>query len=143
MKLTSDHHLLVFGISTVVAFFFLILLFVCLFCLCLRWVFVAAQAFSLVVASGGFSLVAVRGLLWMQSTGCRAHGLQQLQLTGFRAWAWAQLLRSMWDLLRSGIEPTSPMLAGDFFTTEPPKKLSPPQFINYSFHVDMRLLIFD
>ena len=76
MKLTSDHHLLVFGISTVVAFFFLILLFVCLFCLWLRWVFVAAQAFSLVVASGGFSLVAVRGLLWMQSTGCRAHGLQ-------------------------------------------------------------------
>ena len=29
----------------------------------------------------------------------------------------------MWDLPRSGIEPLSPVLAGGFFTTEPPRKL--------------------
>ena len=28
----------------------------------------------------------------------------------------------MWDLLRPGIEPMSPALAGGFFTTEPPGK---------------------
>ena len=31
-----------------------------------------------------------------------------------------QLLCSMWDLPGSGIEPTSPTLAGGFFPTEPP-----------------------
>ena len=31
--------------------------------------------------------------------------------------------RGMWDLPRSGIEPLSPVLAGGFFTTEPPRKL--------------------
>ena len=35
---------------------------------------------------------------------------------------WAYLLRSMWHLPRSGIEPVSPALAGRFFTTEPPGK---------------------
>ena len=33
---------------------------------------------------------------------------------------WAQLPRSMWDLLGSGKEPLSPALASGFFTTEPP-----------------------
>ena len=28
----------------------------------------------------------------------------------------------MWDVLRPGIEPVSPALAGGFFTTEPPGK---------------------
>ena len=28
----------------------------------------------------------------------------------------------MWDLPESGIEPMSPALAGEFFTTEPPGK---------------------
>ena len=34
----------------------------------------------------------------------------------------AQLLRGMWDLLRPGIEPVSPALAGGFLTTVPPGK---------------------
>ena len=34
----------------------------------------------------------------------------------------AQLLRSMWDLPRSGLEPVSPALAGGFLTTVPPGK---------------------
>ena len=33
-----------------------------------------------------------------------------------------QLLRSMWDLLGSGVKPVSPELAIVFFTTEPPEK---------------------
>ena len=35
---------------------------------------------------------------------------------------WACLLCGMRDLPRSGIEPVSPALAGEFFTTEPPGK---------------------
>ena len=34
----------------------------------------------------------------------------------------AQVLCSMWDLPRAGIQPASPALAGGFFTTEPPGK---------------------
>ena len=34
----------------------------------------------------------------------------------------AQLLHGMWDPPRTGIEPTSPALAGRFFTAEPPGK---------------------
>ena len=36
--------------------------------------------------------------------------------------AWAELPHGMWDLPGSGIEPVSPALAGQFFTTEPPEK---------------------
>ena len=39
-----------------------------------------------------------------------AHGLSYYGVT------------KMWDLPRSGIEPVSPALAGQFFTTEPPEK---------------------
>ena len=34
----------------------------------------------------------------------------------------AQLLRSIWGLPKLGIKPTSPTLAGRFFTTELPEK---------------------
>ena len=34
----------------------------------------------------------------------------------------ASLLPGMWDLQGSGIEPESPALAGEFFTTEPPTR---------------------
>ena len=59
----------------------------------------------------GFSL---QWFLLLQGTGSRMHRLQLL---------W--LLRGMWDLPRSGIEPVFPALAGDiggFFITEPPGK---------------------
>ena len=36
--------------------------------------------------------------------------------------ALTQLLLGMWDLPKSGVEPMSPVLAGGFFTTEPPGK---------------------
>ena len=39
---------------------------------------------------------------------------------GLWSTAKAQLLHSMCDLPRSGVEPVSPALAGGFFSTEPP-----------------------
>ena len=60
-----------------VHFFFLMNLFIYFW---LRWVFVAARGLSLVVASGGYSLLrcagfSLRWLLLLQRTGSRAHGL--------------------------------------------------------------------
>ena len=51
---------------------------------------------------------------------CWEHRLQTRRLSscGSRA----QLLRSMWDLPRPGLEPASPALAGGFSTTAPPGK---------------------
>lgn len=93
MKLTSDHHLLVFGISTVVAFFFLILLFVCLFCLWLRWVFVAAQAFSLAAVRGGRSpgVVCRPKIIFLISEG--------LTSTNFQYWRPAKPAHRLWGLM--------------------------------------------
>ena len=54
----------------------------------------------------------------LQSTGSRAHRLQESQLPGSRARA--QLLQGTWDLPGLGIKPVSSVLAGGFFTTEPP-----------------------
>ena len=52
---------------------------------------------------------------------------QWLQLLGSRVQAsscgpWTSLLHGTWDLSRPGIEPMSPALAGEFFTTESPGK---------------------
>ena len=44
-----------------------------------------------------------------------AHGLSNC---GAQAW----LLHGVWDLPGPGIEPVSPALAGEFFTTEPQRK---------------------
>ena len=107
---------------------------------------------SLVVASGGYSLAMVHRLLsavaslvaehrlWgTQTSGLAAHGLNScgfqalehgLNSYGFQALehglnscgAWTLMLCRMWDLLRLGIKPKSPALAGRFFTTEPPGK---------------------
>ena len=59
-------------------------LFIYLFNCWLCWVFMAARAFSLVLASGGYSPVeckafSLQGLLLWQTTGSRALGLQELQ----------------------------------------------------------------
>ena len=91
---------------------------------------------SLVVASGGYSLVAMRGLLiavasflehrlWsIWASVVAVHGLSSLgswtlehrtSSCGSQTW----LLRGMRDLPRPGIEPVSPALTGEFFTIEP------------------------
>ena len=98
--------------------------------------------FSLVVPSGDYSSVVFRRLLIVGSFSyCRAWALKcagfrscgtELSSCGFRAlehWfssysAQAKLLCSMWNLPGSGIKPLSPALAGGFFTTEPPGKLT-------------------
>ena len=96
--------------------------------------------FSLVAASRGYSLLQWMGfsLQWLLLyTEHRLQGVQAsvVAIYGFSScgsWAlehrlnsygeWVQLLHSMWDILRPGIEPISSALASRFFTTEPPGK---------------------
>ena len=98
----------------------------------LHWVFIAVHGLSLVVASGGYSLLWCVGfpswwLLLLQSTGSRSVGFRScgsraLERRLSSCGAWAQLLHSMWDLPGPGIEPMSPALASRFLTTAPPGK---------------------
>ena len=83
--------------------------------------------FSLVVASGGFSLVAVP-LIAVASL-ISEHRLCRCGLKSCGSWALEQRFNScglglvvhcMWILHRSGIEPVSPALAHKFLTTAPP-----------------------
>ena len=83
-------------------------------------VFVALHRLSLAVASGGYSLVVVCGLLILVSSLAPAPGLR---LSSCRPWA--LLLRSLWNLPGLGVKPVSPALAGRFLTAGPPGKSSP------------------
>ena len=64
--------------------------------------------------------IAVRGPLTIAASLVAENRLQMRRLSncGSRA----QLLRSMWDLPRPGLEPMSPALADRFSTTAPPGK---------------------
>ena len=64
--------------------------------------------------------IAVRGPLTIAASLVAEHRLQTRRLSsrGSRA----QVLRSMWDPHRPGLEPASPALAGRFSTTAPPGK---------------------
>ena len=75
---------------------------------------------------GGFSCCK-HGLQGTQASAVVTHGLSscdsqalehRLKNCGAQVW----LLHDMLDLPQSGIEPKSPVLAGEFFTTEPPGK---------------------
>ena len=101
-----------------------------IFCVWLCWVFGAMQAFAV---SRGYSLV-MHGLLIVVAslvggTGSRACRLRQFWHVGSVVVAprlsscgpWAQLLCGMWD-----IPANVSLLAGGFFTTEPPGS---PKFI--------------
>ena len=115
-----------------------IYLFVCLFLLfgCIGSS-CCARAFSSFGERGysslrctGFSL---RWLLLLRSTGSRrmgfsSCGVRALERRLSSCGAWASLLRGMWDLPGSGLEPMSPALAGWFPTTVPPRK--PPAFVS-------------
>ena len=132
---------LVSGVSKVIQLFiyiqpffshigYLINFFIIIYISWLFWVFVAAQAFSAVAAGGGWSLVAVPSLLIAVASPVAERGLQGAPASAVVAPGldssdpWAQLLHSIWDLPRSGIESVSPALANRFFTTEPPGKPS-------------------
>ena len=74
------------------------------------------------------SLVAEHGLQTRRLSSCGSQALEhRLSSCGSRA----QLLRSMWDLPRLGLEPTSPALAGRFPTTVPPGK---PKHHSFTLH---------
>ena len=87
-----------------------------------------ARAFSSCGERGPL-FIAVRGLLTIAASLVAEHRLQTRRLSscGSRA----QLLRSMWDLPRPGLEPVSPALAGRFSTTAPPGK---PPFVYFCFY---------
>ena len=68
---------------------------------------------------GGFS----RRKAWaLQRSGFSSCGPGALEHRLNSRGAWAQLIRSMWDLPRSETEPVFPAMASRFFTAEPPGK---------------------
>ena len=96
-------------------------------------------SFSLVAANRGCSLVVVPGLALavasllehrLQSTRASVIAARSLRSCGSRALEhrlnscdpWASLLCGLWDHLVWRMEPVCPALAGEFFTTEPPRK---------------------
>ena len=84
-----------------------------------------ARAFSSCGERGPL-FIAVRGPFTVAASLVAGHRLQMRRLSscGSRG----QLLRGMWDLPRSGLEPVSPALAGRFSTTAPPGKPLPMHF---------------
>ena len=96
--------------------------------------------FSLVVSSGGYSLVAVCGLPVAVASLVAQHGLWSTwasvvathRLSSCTSWTLEHRLSScgtrallsfgMWDLPGPGFEPMTLALAGGFLTTEPPER---------------------
>ena len=94
----------------------------------LCWVSVAARGFSSSFEVQGAALesqCAGFSLRWLLLLGNWAPGCYSFSSRG--SWApehrlnsrgsWASLLDAMWELLRSGVKPVSPAVAGGFFTT--------------------------
>ena len=91
---------------------------------------------ALVVASGGYSLVTMWGLLSAIASSVAEHALGCVDFSHCGTWLWflgsstqAQQLghtdlvvHGMWNTSRPGIRPMSPALAGKFFITEPSGK---------------------
>ena len=78
--------------------------------------FVAVCGFLITVAS------LLLGSPGSRHAGFSSCGLRALEHRLSSCGAWAELLHSMWDLPRTGLEPVSPALAGRFLTTAPPGK---------------------
>ena len=74
-------------------------------------------ALSVVAASVGCSLVGVHRLFIAVASLVAEQALERVDFSSSSAQAW--LPHSMWNLLRPGIEPVSPALAGGFSTTGP------------------------
>ena len=92
-----------------------------------------ARAFSS-CGEWGPLFITVCGPLTITASLVVEHKLQtcRLSICGSRA----QLLCSMWDLPRPGLEPMSPALAGRFSTTAPPGKPHP---LIFSLYVSLSL----
>ena len=103
----------------------------------LRWVFIAVyglSGLSLVVVSGGYSLLAVCRLIEvaflvvghrLQCVRAPVVATYRLQQVGSVVVAHRLICPTAWDLPRPGIEPVSPALQGRFSTTGPPEKPLP------------------
>ena len=78
-----------------------------------------ARAFSSCGKRGPLFIV-VRGPLTITASLIAEHRLQTRRLSNYGSQA--QLLHSMWDLPRPGLETVSPALAGRLSTTVPPGK---------------------
>ena len=78
-----------------------------------------ARAFSSCGERGPL-FITVRGPLTISASLVEEHRLQTRRLSS--CGSQVQLLCSMWDLPKPGLEPTSPALAGGFSTTVPPGK---------------------
>ena len=104
------------GILFYLVFFFYKFIYLFLAVLGLRF---CARAFSSCGEQGPL-FIAVRGPLTIAASLVAEHRLRTRRLSscGSRA----QLLLSMWDLPRPGLEPVSPALGGGFSTTAPPGK---------------------
>ena len=106
----------------------LVVLFICLFFLTLKKIYLFLGVLGLRFCARAFSSCgewgplfnAVRGPLTVAASLVAEYRLQtrRLSSSGSRA----QLLRGMWDLPRPVNEPVSPALAGRFSTTAPPGK---------------------
>ena len=83
--------------------------FIISFYFCLHWVVLAARRLSLVVANGGYCLVAVRRLLFAVTSLIAERGLSSCG-------SWALLLCGMCNLPGPRIKPVSRALAGEFLT---------------------------
>ena len=94
--------------------FIIYLLFLFLAVLGLRF---CVRAFSS-CGEWGPLFIAAHGAFTIAASLVAEHRLQTLRLSG--CGSRAQLLRSMWDLPRPGLEPVPPALAGRFSTTAPP-----------------------
>ena len=103
--------------------------FLCI-CFWLDWVCIASKAFLSLWRAGLLCCCSARASHGFSC--CRTRALGCTGFSSYSSWALehrlsscgtqAQLLLGMWDLPGSGIEPMSPVLAGGFFTTEPPRK---------------------
>ena len=100
----------------------------------MRWVFVAMSGLSLVVESGGYSLVRVSGASHCGGFCCGAQALGTWGSVAAACWlycVWASVAvahelscSTAWNLHRPGIKPVSFALAGKFLFTVPPGKSS-------------------
>ena len=72
------------------------------------------------MAGGGSSLVVGQGLRIVEASLDVEHWPGVLRLSSCGEWTW--LSCSLWNLPGPGIEPMSPVLAGRFLTTGPPRK---------------------
>ena len=97
----------------------------------------------------GFSLVVVRGLLIALASLVEEHRLEGPWLGSCDSWALStgsvvvahrlSCCAAIWDLLRSGIEPVSPALAGRFFTTDTREATFVIVFLN-SYFIDIQFI---